>query len=153
MRVIHSGHHSVINAVIMALLVASLAGTRSAAAAMSGCEAHAARAHQTLLAKTLDNWEPLDDRTVLIWTRHSARAHLLRLATPIFGLAEADVIHFVDGDRDRLISPCGRDGIAIDDAGAWQVGWIVSIELLSKKRTAELDSGVQVPVSADSLRV
>ena len=53
-----------------------LASTR-ALAATSQCESHAARDHETLLAWRLANWEPLDNRTVLIWTTHSSRASLV----------------------------------------------------------------------------
>ena len=153
MRAIGIGCRGVTSALGIAILVAFLAATHSAAAATSGCEARAIRAHQTLLANRLDNWEPLDDHMVLVWTMHSVRAHLLKMETPILGLADADVIHLVDGDHDRLISACGRDGIAVvDDAGVWQVARIASIELLSKRRTAELESGVRAPASAESLR-
>lgn len=153
MRAICSGRLSLTGALGVAILVAFLAATRVSAAVPTGCEARAIRAQQTLLANTLDNWEPLDDHTVLVWTLHSVRAHLLKLETPILGLADADIIHLVDGDHDRLISACGRDGIAVvDDAGVWQVARVVSIELLSKKRTAELESGVRAPASAESLR-
>lgn len=136
------------------ILGAFLAATRTAAATTSGCEARAVRAQQTLLADRLENWEPLDDRTVLIWTRSSVRAYLVRLEMPLFGLGEADVIHLVDGDHDKLISPCGRDGLAIDsDAGVWHVARIVSIEWLSKKRTAQLDWGARDVASTVSLRI
>jgi hypothetical protein len=138
---------------VTVVLLAHPAVTHAATAATSACEAHAARAHQILLADSMDNWEPLDDRTVLIWTKHSARAHLVRLDRAVVGLADAAMIYLVDADRDGRISPCGRDGIVIG-AGAEvrQVARIISIELLSAKRTAELDSGAQA-VRQDSLRI
>ena len=133
----------------------ALPGAPSFASTVARCEGHALRAHQTLAADRLDNWEPLDDQTVLIWVRRSVRARLIRLEAPLADLAEADVIHLIDGDRDNLISPCGRDGIAIgNSAGDWQVARIISVELLSKKRTAELDYGARAQVAAtDSLRI
>lgn len=139
----------------LATLMVLLGAPSIASAVTSRCEARAIRAHQTLFADRLDNWEPLDDRTLLIWTRRSVRAHLIRLEVPLAGLREADVVHLVDGDRDRVISPCGQDGVTIGDgAGGWQVARIVSIELLSKKRTAELDSGTEALVaSAGGLRI
>lgn len=149
------GRGRLVAAAPIAIMFALLVTMRTAAAATPGCEAHAVRAHQALLADRLDNWEPLDDRTVLIWTRRSDRAHLLRLEAPLAGLEEADIIHLVDGDRDALISPCGRDGIAIgDDAAGWQIARIVAVELLSRKRTAELDFGTRAKIAAaGSLRI
>lgn len=125
---------------VIATLLALLTGAHDAAAATSVCEARATRAHQILMAESIDNWEALDDRTVLIWTRHSARAHLLRLDRALTGLTDAAILYLVDPEGDGRITPCGRDGIAIgDDDYVTQVAGIVSIELLSAKRTAELD--------------
>ena len=134
-------------AAVLALFAAMRAGATTA------CEAHAARTHQVLLADSLDNWEPVSDRTVLIWTRHSTRANLVRLDKPLAGLADASFIYLVDGDHDTRISPCGRDGVAIGDGtGVGQIARIVSIEPLSDKRTTELDPGARTRLAA-SFRV
>lgn len=139
---IERGRHFARSGLLIAVLLALLAAAGDAAAATSGCEARAARAHQVLLAGSMDNWEPLDDRAVLIWTRHSVRAYLVRLDTVLAGLTDAPMIYLVDADRDGNISPCGRDGIVIGDGvDITQVARIASIELLSAKRTAELDPG------------
>jgi hypothetical protein len=140
-------------ALLLAGLVVQLAATPHAAAAVSNCEARAARTHQTLLADSLDNWEPVDDRTVLIWLRHSTRAHLVRLDRPLHGLSEAAVVVLVGGDHDLNISACGKDGLAIGDGpGTGQIARIASIQLLTEKRTAELDRGAQATLP-DSMRV
>lgn len=143
------------SSVLVALLVAGpiLHATRAAAATSTPpCEAHAART-QVLSADSLDNWEPLDDRTVLIWIKHSTRANLVRLARPIDSLVNAPVIYLVDGDHDGSISACGPDGIAIGGgADVGQTVRIISIELLSGRETAELDPGAQ-PGMTSSFRV
>lgn len=140
-------------ALLLAGLVVQLAATPHAAAAVSNCEARAARTHQTLVADSLDNWEPVNDRTVLIWLRHSTRAHLVKLDRPLDGLPEAAVVVLVDGDHDLSISACGKDGLAIGDGpGIGQIARIVSIRLLSEKRTAELDRGAHASLP-DSMRV
>lgn len=127
---------------VIATLLALLAAGHDAAATTLSCEARALRAHRVLLANSMENWEPLDNRTVLIWTRRSRRAHLLRVDRALAGLTDAAVLYLVDPDHDGHITPCGRDGIAISDrAEVTQVARIVSIELLSAKRTAELDRG------------
>ncbi len=123
--------------IILAALV--LLSTR-ALAATSQCEAHAARDHETLLARRLANWEPLDDRTVLIWTKHSSRASLVKLARPLDGLTSADIISLVDRDGDGTISACGRDAVTIG-YGESDAVRIVSIRLLSERGTVALDEG------------
>lgn len=133
----------------LAAVIALFAASRGVSAAASRCEAHAIRSHETLLARTLENWEPVDDQTVLIWTNHSPRAHLVKLSSPLAGLTSAEVITLVDGDDDQAISPCGHDGLRIGDAQeAEEAVRIVSIELLSARRTAELDPGTHPPALA-----
>ena len=127
----------------VALLAALLLASTRALAATSQCEAHAARDHGTLLAWRLANWEPLDDRTVLIWTEHSSRASLVKLARPLDGLTSAEVISLVDRDGDGTISPCGHDAVTIG-YGESDAVRIVSIRLLSERRTAALDEGEEL---------
>jgi hypothetical protein len=125
---------------------------RSAAAgpaSESRCEMHAIRRHEVMIAAQMVNWEPVDDQSVLIWTGGSTRAHLVRLAQPLAGLAEAPMISLVDGDGDGAISPCGDDTVAVgEDAGGVRDGAarvrIVSIRPLSAKRTAQLDRGARM---------
>ena len=130
----------ILRLIILAALV--LVSTR-ALAATSQCEAHAARDHETLLAWRLSNWEPLDDRTVLIWTKHSSRASLVKLARPLDGLTSADIISLVDRDGDGTISACGRDAVSIGYRESDAVR-IVSIRLLSERRTVALDEGEEL---------
>jgi Family of unknown function (DUF6491) len=131
-------------AMLLAILTSLLGAMQRAAAGVSTCEARAAVMHQVLPAESLDNWEPVSDRAVLIWTQHSARAYLVSLDRRLRGLTTAPIIDLVDGDHDRRISACGHDGITIGDgAGKRTIARIVSIELLSARRTAELDPGTQ----------
>lgn len=134
-------------------LVALLAASRGVAAAPSACEARALHGHEALHAGSLANWEPVNDRAVLIWTRHTSRAHLVKLAMPLQGLTSAEIITLVDGDDDQAISPCGHDGLRLGDAAevTRSAVRIVSIELLSAKRTAELDRGAQLPALASEI--
>lgn len=138
-------------ALLIAVPVSLLGVVQDAAAAASSCEARAASAHEVILAGTPDNWEPVSDQAVLIWAKRSERAYFVRLDRRLHGLTAAAVIDLVDGDHDRSISPCGHDGITIGD-GEGIVARIVSIELLSAKRTAEFDQSVPA-VRADSFAV
>ena len=134
------------SALLLIVLVALLASSRdvAAAAATSDCETRATRSEEVLVGASLQNWEPVNDRTVLIWAGHETRAHLVRLDRPLSGLTAAPIIDLVDGDHDRSISPCGHDGIKIGDGqGDGTVARIVSIEYLSYRRTAELDPDTQ----------
>jgi hypothetical protein len=48
----------------------------------------------------LSQWEPLDNRTVLLTDPDNPRSHLITLATEIMGLGDANDIEIVDGDLD-----------------------------------------------------
>lgn len=135
-------HHRVFkrSALLLGMLGILLATTRPAAAASSTCEEHAIREQQVLFGGSVDNWEPVNDRTVLIWTSHSQRAHLVKLKSPLHGLMSAPIIVLVDGDHDGRISPCGHDGIILGDgANGEHIADIASIKLLSERRTVQLD--------------
>ncbi|MGH8169740.1 MAG: DUF6491 family protein, partial [Steroidobacteraceae bacterium] len=127
----------------LVFLAALLLVSTPALAAPSQCEAHAARDHETLLAWRLANWEPLDDRTVLIWMKHSSRASLVKLARPLAGLTSAAIISLVDRDGDGTISPCGHDAVTIGYSESDAVQ-IVSVTLLSEKRTVALEEGEEL---------
>ena len=141
------------NCWVIATLLVLYTAACDVRATVPGCETRAARTHQVLRARSMANWEPLDNRTVVIWTQDSARAHLVRLDRALAGLADAPVIYLVDADRDGRISACGRDGIVIRDGrDVTQVARIVSIELLSARRTAELDPGAHA-TERDEIRI
>lgn len=109
-----------------------------AAAHPLACETLARRSHLSLPVAQLESWEPVDARTVLVWTPNSTRAHLLHLDRRLRGLSRAPVIVLVDGDHDGSITACGRDGILVSSQRGGRA-YIRSIEYLSKKRTVELD--------------
>jgi|SRR5579862_7354740 len=131
-------------ALLLAMLVFLLGAPERGAAAVPTCEARALAAHEVVPGESLENWEPLSDRAVLIWTKHSARAYLVSLDRNLDGLTAAPVIDLVDGDQDDSLSPCGHDGVTIGDGGGnGMVARIVSIERLSLSRTAQLDPGAR----------
>jgi hypothetical protein len=131
---------------LLIALVALFASSRgiAAAAPMADCENHARHSREILVGASLENWEPVNDRTVLVWTGHETRAHLVRLDRSLPGLTAAPIIDLVDGDRDHSISACGHDGIRIGAGqGDGTVARILSIEYLSYSRTVQLDPGAQ----------
>lgn len=137
---IDRGRNTLGSALLLVVLVALSSGGVAAAAATSECEIRAVRSQEVLAGASLENWDPVNERTVLIWTGRDTRANLIRLDRPLYGLAAASVIDLIDGDHDRTISPCGQDGIMIGDGqGDGTFARIVSIEHLSYRRTMELD--------------
>lgn len=127
-----------------ALIVGFVLACPSAFAAAQGCEATAARPQDSIRAEELANWEPIDERALLIWTSHDSRAHLVELDRPLPGLLDAPTVFLVTPGHDRTVSACGDDEVLVP-GGA--VARIISIRYLSEKRTAELD-----PESGDTAR-
>lgn len=121
----------------------------AALARMSHCEAHAIHAHLSLRVSELESWEPVDSRTLLIWTPQTRRAHLIHLDRRMPSMSRAPILTLVDGDHDGSITACGHDGIQVDgERGARAV--IRSMEYLSEKRTVELDrrNWIVMPIEA-----
>ncbi len=116
------------------LSLGSLAASATWARAET-CEAAAVRQDAAIHVEDLGAWEPVDELTVLVWPPGGTRAYLLRLARPVRGLAEVEMVSLDDGDHDGLITPCGHDAVIQDDA----VAEIVAIEHLSEERTVALD--------------
>jgi hypothetical protein len=85
----------------------------------------------------LAEWEPLGERSILLFVPGSGRSRVLVLAMPIEGLPLAGDIEMVDGDLDGFICPGGIDGIYVRDCGCASRN-IVSIENLTEQQTAEL---------------
>jgi hypothetical protein len=85
----------------------------------------------------LAEWEPLDERSLLLSAPETPRAHLITLATPIEDLRSAGDIEVIDGDLDGFICPNGVDAIIVEDCSCASTS-IASIEYLSEKQTAEL---------------
>jgi hypothetical protein len=92
-----------------------------------------------MAVEQLAQWESLDESTVLLWAPNTSRAYLIGLGRPIAELLLVDDIDIADGDSDRLICPCGRDGLV--EIGSGHSARIVTIEYLSEQRTAELLGG------------
>ncbi|HEY7889235.1 MAG TPA: DUF6491 family protein [Steroidobacteraceae bacterium] len=125
--------------VLLALVIAPFAS-----ASTSACKARAVHLHESIHVEALGSWEPLDERTLLIWTSHETRAHLVRLEHPIPGLASALTIFLVAGEHERTVCACGRDAIMVQGSG---LARIASIRYLSRKQTAQLDPGADTAIA------
>lgn len=100
------------------------------------CETRAVRTQEFIPAAGLASWEPLDDHTLLVWTLHDSRAHLVELSHPIPQLLDAPIVYLVTRDHDPTVCACGHDEVVVPDG---RTARIVSIRYLSERRTAELD--------------
>jgi hypothetical protein len=118
------------------LLSAWLSACTSAPYLARQCEQEAVRLHNCIPVEQLAEWDSLDDSTLLLWAPGTSRAYLLRLGRPLGDLTLVDDIDIADGDQDRMICPCGRDGVVEGRSG--QSARILAIEYLTEQRTAEL---------------
>jgi hypothetical protein len=101
------------------------------------CVQRAINAGHYLRVEDLGEWQPLGDRTLLIWIPGTARAHLLHLSKALPGLQHAEVIDVVDSDKDRIICACGRHAILLDN-GTGDSARINFVENLTERSAAEL---------------
>lgn len=92
--------------------------------------------HACIPVEQLAEWEPLDERSMLVWAQGETRAYLVQIGRPMEELYLVDDIDLADVDSDRLICPCGHDGVV--DMASGRSARITSIEYLSEQRTAEM---------------
>lgn len=87
-------------------------------------------------AESFEEWEPIDDRSLLLWASGAERPHLVTLETPKANLLLTSDFEIVDIDLDGLV--CAHlDSIQSTDHPEERAR-IASIEPLSAKRIAEL---------------
>jgi hypothetical protein len=96
-----------------------------------------ASASRCVPVQDLAEWEPLDERSILLFVPDSRRSRLLVLAMPVEGLSLAGDIEIIDGDLDGFICPGAVDVIYVPDCGCASAS-IASIEPLTETQTAEL---------------
>ena len=120
---------------ILALTV-SLSACAAAPELPDTCEQRAAVSHACIPVESLAEWESINESTLLLWAPEATRAYLIHLTRPIQDLMQVEEVEVADGDSDRLICGCGRDGVF--DAVSGGSSRIASIEYLSEQRTAEL---------------
>jgi hypothetical protein len=139
-------HLSRLPGLALLFLLLALCHVPGALARTHACEMRAARTHLSIRVRDLQSWEPVDERTLLVWASDATRAHLLHLSRPVEALISTPILTLVDGDRDGHICACGHDGVQVGNGVRARIR---SIEYLSEKRTVELDRhGWSVPLEA-----
>jgi hypothetical protein len=66
-----------------------------------------------VFARNIDNWNALDDETLLIYAPTRHQPYLLKLWTPVFGLKSEFSIGVQDADNDGQLCDYGRDSIIV----------------------------------------
>jgi hypothetical protein len=95
------------------------------------------RASACIRVEDLAEWEPIDNRTILLSVPGNRRGYLITLATPIEDLRLADAIDVIDSDLNGFICADGVDEVFAAECSCASAS-IASIEYLTEKRTAEL---------------
>jgi hypothetical protein len=85
----------------------------------------------------LAEWEPLDNRSILLSVPGQPRGHLITLVAPIEDLRIANDLEVIDGDLNGFICADGVDQVFAAECSCSSAS-IASIKFLSEKRTAEL---------------
>ena len=66
-----------------------------------------------VFARNIDNWNALDDETLIIYAPTRHQPYLVKLWTPVFGLKSEFDIGVQDADNDGQLCDYGRDSIVV----------------------------------------
>ena len=66
-----------------------------------------------VFARTIDNWNAIDDETLLIYAPSRHQPYLVKLWTPVFGLRSEFSIGVQDADNDGQLCDYSRDSIIV----------------------------------------
>lgn len=66
-----------------------------------------------VFARNIDNWNALDDETLIIYAPTRHQPYLVKLWTPVFGLKSELDIGVQDADNDGQLCDYGRDSIIV----------------------------------------
>ncbi|MGB5352209.1 MAG: DUF6491 family protein [Woeseia sp.] len=92
------------------------------------------RGSDCILIRTIRDYTPLDDRTLLIWGP-AKRGYLVKLSRPAFGIRSSFGLGF--SSRDDQLCPYGGDSIVFGTMGDDEVS-VQSISRVSKEQAEEL---------------
>ena len=92
---------------IAGLLASSLAFAANATGSVSAAVTPKPDDNACTWFRTIDNWQRLDDRNLIVWGPNKAAYHV-ELSMPPFDLNSAESIAFVDGNRDGQLCGGGR---------------------------------------------
>ena len=66
-----------------------------------------------VFARNIDNWNAIDDETLIIYAPTRHQPYLVKLWTPVFGLKSEFDIGVQDADNDGQLCDYGRDSIIV----------------------------------------
>lgn len=100
----------------------------------------------------LDDWQALDDNTLVVWAPSKRDAYKVSLSMPLMGLKFAHQLGFADGTRDGRLCSYGRDSITLGNDSMAQRSSISYIEKLNAETMAQLETKYSVKLLPESKR-
>lgn len=108
----------IIAAVVLLPWASALAEEDKAAEiAAEASKAGESKGGDCVFARTINNWEAVDNETLIIWAPSQNHPYLLKLWMPVFGLKSEFGLGIQDGDNDGQFCDYGRDAIVVDAPG------------------------------------
>lgn len=145
-------------------LLKRIALAASFAAALSACATPPSPSEQQATAKpkrgmdtcvfnsALDDWQALDDNTLVVWGPSKRDAYKVSLSMPLMGLKFAHQLGFADGTRDGRLCSYGRDAIILGNDSMAQRSSISYVEKLNAETLAQLEAKYSVKLVPQSKR-
>ena len=109
------------------------------------------RTNDCMFSSTINGFDALDDRYVLLYGMGRKQAYLAELAPGCFQITSTIALGAVDGDNNGQICGYGRDSLAYREFGRAESCRIMSLEKLSDLRLYEV-TGQGPPMPKDTER-
>lgn len=76
-----------------------------------------AKGGDCVFSRTINNWEAIDDETLIVWAPTRHHPYLVKLWTPAFGLRSEFSVGVQDANNDGQLCDYGRDAIVVRSPG------------------------------------
>jgi hypothetical protein len=93
--------------------------------------------------RSVDNWQRLDDRNLIVWGPGKAAYHV-ELSMPLFGLRSTESIAFIDGNRDGQLCGYGMDQVVVPHSPIFESSTILGMTRLDAAGVQQLDAQYHV---------
>jgi hypothetical protein len=114
---------------IAGLLTSSLAFAANATGSVSAAVTPKPDDNACTWFRTIDNWQRLDDRNLIVWGPNKAAYHI-ELSMPLSDLNSAESIAFIDGNRDGQLCGFGMDQVVVPHAPVFESATILGMTRL-----------------------
>ena len=96
------------------------------------------RTRDCMFQSTINNFNALDDRHVILYGAGRGNAYLAELTPGCFQIRSSATLGAVDGDNNGQICSYGRDSLAYRGLGRTETCRIIALEKLSENRLYQL---------------